>query len=594
MRSLISSSTTSSSRTTPTPTLARPRRQSQSNSYPSYSHSTNSTTSRAAPASAPLARPASRQSTVPTASSGLVVRRKPSAGILTTTTAANGARETRLRETRLRFPLRSRDHHATAVKAAPNPTVRPLMRSTTTPRPKMASEKRPVMPTVARGGTHNNNNNNNNHHHTNRPPLTPKIATTRTNSTPQLPPSATLVSPVPNVLSSNITPRSGSRQSRVDSANSTPSHTPVAVQDPEPKFFHARDAQRQHQQPRQPLLTQQPRQPLLTQQPAFLYANGALPDRPAVPSQPSQDNNNNNNLLGKFVYANGTRDRSPPPTLVRASTSTLLTAAKLAPGRIATTVSSPGLLPCQQPTSPVKMSSYPGAKTVGSNRSSLATSPQPGAPPATRRTSGDLQLQVRVAASLGNTLAHSRNNSLTPAEPLAAPPPTSNPFPGLSGLTTTTHTATPTAAGFASLLQAADDFAESTAGDTPRHDDDDDDDDNGNDNHDDDNDNEDEDEDAAPLQSPATTKSPTQDKELSELVASARRERKVQDLQITNASLEAINRTLERQLRKQTAELRRYRRLSRSGPVRPERAKTVSRGEGAPGCLRAMPWGWMT
>jgi hypothetical protein len=52
---------------------------------------------------------------------------------------------------------------------------------------------------------------------------------------------------------------------------------------------------------------------------------------------------------------------------------------------------------------------------------------------------------------------------------------------------------------------------------------------------------------------------------VSELVANARRERKVQDLEITNASLEAINRTLERQLRKQTAELRRFRRLSRSG-----------------------------
>lgn len=50
-----------------------------------------------------------------------------------------------------------------------------------------------------------------------------------------------------------------------------------------------------------------------------------------------------------------------------------------------------------------------------------------------------------------------------------------------------------------------------------------------------------------------------------DLVANARRERKVQDLQITNASLEAINRTLERQLRKQTSELRRFKRLSRSG-----------------------------
>ncbi|KAL6876509.1 hypothetical protein J3F83DRAFT_759035 [Trichoderma novae-zelandiae] len=52
---------------------------------------------------------------------------------------------------------------------------------------------------------------------------------------------------------------------------------------------------------------------------------------------------------------------------------------------------------------------------------------------------------------------------------------------------------------------------------------------------------------------------------LSHLVLSARRERKVQDLEITNASLEAINRTLERQLRKQSAELRRFRRLSRAG-----------------------------
>lgn len=65
------------------------------------------------------------------------------------------------------------------------------------------------------------------------------------------------------------------------------------------------------------------------------------------------------------------------------------------------------------------------------------------------------------------------------------------------------------------------------------------------------------------VQSP--TKSVHSTDAVSELVANARRERKVQDLEITNASLEAINRTLERQLRKQTAELRRYRRLSRSG-----------------------------
>ena len=49
------------------------------------------------------------------------------------------------------------------------------------------------------------------------------------------------------------------------------------------------------------------------------------------------------------------------------------------------------------------------------------------------------------------------------------------------------------------------------------------------------------------------------------LAADARRERKVLDLEISNSSLLAINRTLEREMRKQTAELRRYRRLTSAG-----------------------------
>ncbi|KAL1956088.1 hypothetical protein VTO42DRAFT_7683 [Malbranchea cinnamomea] len=52
---------------------------------------------------------------------------------------------------------------------------------------------------------------------------------------------------------------------------------------------------------------------------------------------------------------------------------------------------------------------------------------------------------------------------------------------------------------------------------------------------------------------------------MSEMSANARHERKVLDLEISNSSLLAINRALERELRKQTAELRRFRRLSRSG-----------------------------
>ncbi|KAF2132044.1 hypothetical protein P153DRAFT_382936 [Dothidotthia symphoricarpi CBS 119687] len=52
---------------------------------------------------------------------------------------------------------------------------------------------------------------------------------------------------------------------------------------------------------------------------------------------------------------------------------------------------------------------------------------------------------------------------------------------------------------------------------------------------------------------------------MNELAANARRERKVLDLEISNSSLLAINRSLEKEVRKQKAELRRYRRLTLSG-----------------------------
>lgn len=52
---------------------------------------------------------------------------------------------------------------------------------------------------------------------------------------------------------------------------------------------------------------------------------------------------------------------------------------------------------------------------------------------------------------------------------------------------------------------------------------------------------------------------------MNELAANARRERKVLDLEISNSSLLAINRTLEREMRKQSAELRRFRRRSQPG-----------------------------
>lgn len=64
---------------------------------------------------------------------------------------------------------------------------------------------------------------------------------------------------------------------------------------------------------------------------------------------------------------------------------------------------------------------------------------------------------------------------------------------------------------------------------------------------------------SAPESAPSPTKS------VSELAADARRERKVLDLEISNSSLLAINSSLEREIRRQKAELKRFRRLSRAG-----------------------------
>jgi len=119
--------------------------------------------------------------------------------------------------------------------------------------------------------------------------------------------------------------------------------------------------------------------------------------------------------------------------------------------------------------------------------------------------------------SVHGTLSVSENHSLP-----------SSPIPVLEVVPTNSA-----ATGFSSLLQAAENFADEEV--------------------------------ASPESLDSPTKSISQEQQLADLVVSARRERKVQDLEITNASLEAINRTLERQLRKQTAEIRRYRRLSRSG-----------------------------
>jgi hypothetical protein len=78
----------------------------------------------------------------------------------------------------------------------------------------------------------------------------------------------------------------------------------------------------------------------------------------------------------------------------------------------------------------------------------------------------------------------------------------------------------------------------------------------------------------SPVKSPSSAATPFQ--RMDELANNARRERKVLDLEISNSSLMAINRQLEREMRKQKAELRRFRRLSRTGRFSMASARTVS------------------
>lgn len=157
----------------------------------------------------------------------------------------------------------------------------------------------------------------------------------------------------------------------------------------------------------------------------------------------------------------------------------------------------------------------------------LTSAPQLG-----RANSNDLR-RVSAEAAPRRVSGHSRSGSLVAEAPPApravvSTPPASSPLP--SPLTFSNP-----AISMASVLEAADELAGS------------------------------QDESESVASGLASPKSASGNDPLNELVANARRERKVQDLQITNASLEAINRTLERQLRKQTNELRRYKRLTRAG-----------------------------
>ena len=366
-------------------------------------------------------------------------------------------------------------------------------------------------------------------------PLMPTLSAAAANKTPSR--------AAPSKLPNNITPRSGSRKSRVDSTNTTPTSTannePLRLaHDPRPtvsfspavsengyksasssdsKFFFASDARPGQPPPR-------PNLPPKSSSSTFLYANG----EPIPPPLRSPPGSVTGSAIGeerstpKFFHANGTPDLAaspyfPPPR----PSSVLSSASRTASPRIGTLSPGGTTSPIQRPASPSKFSQY--APLSSRNTPSLP-SPAARPPPIGRGNSAGGIVSAR-RASIEAQKTHGR----TPSGDTKGPPARkisggssqelSAPLSPLNLVTTSLPTTTPEEAG------PQDDVPEA----------------------------------------PSPIKAGHSIEKMNELAAEARRERKVLDLEITNSSLEAINRTLEREMRKVTAELRRYRRLSRSG-----------------------------
>ncbi|KZL81575.1 hypothetical protein CI238_12754 [Colletotrichum incanum] len=529
----------------------------------------------------------------------------------------------------LRTPLRTRDQNVlnpsrptNAARAKPSPTPSPTSSasasasstptmppyekggSTTTRQPAMPSlsakamGRTPLTPKVAAkpspvvtplGRRRNDNSSNNNHH----PPPHANGGGARDD----------LTSPAPFLAATNITPRSGSRQSRVNSANTTPNGTPNPDRNewdrqptlepprrqvvtfsppssvssrndaPESKFFYASEAK-----PSQP--APQPKAQSKSMAPAqrgstFMYANGSAveknrPTSPGVgftpvlapslaPSLSPSIAPTPEPLSSKFFYANGAPNLQPGfrPSSAASGTGSVTSGS----GKLHRTSagSAGGFQMAQRPLSPNKPAQPPTSAPLLKSNSmpphtvgrAQMTSPPPLAPSShKRRTSTDTVSQVASyvgsEAPATDAMIMSRFMASQTSTPSEMPSPTAPSFFSQQPIT------------IASIIQAADDLEDEDSADESKDLDD--------------------------LHSP--TKS-SHGEPLNDMVLNARRERKVQDLEITNASLEAINRSLERQLRKQTAELRRYKRLSRSGRLSVPTSATSSRvpSETQPGGL---------
>ncbi len=380
-------------------------------------------------------------------------------------------------------------------------------------------------------------------------------------------------------LSTNITPRSGSRKTRISSTNTTPIGTPTGT--PELESRLPTEALSYGGGPPRPQLRSAYARPTVffsgsqvgggqerSQSQAsqnsqssskFFYASDVKPTTPAPAQKPRQLGHKRSGLLygkglgstsgystssgvntveersrSKFFHANGTPDAAshnslPPPTPSYSRAGSTVSSASLA--------QPPRLAQPKNPSRPVSLnkldnggSSYfpppkapsgqssPGHATLTISPESMSTVGAPANELPAPRLARSISGTHKKSLSIGRADVRSSTVSAIGSEIPAAREPV-----------------TPFIA--ASIPLPEDDTEDESVVDNATI--------------------------ASGLRSPVKAGNTLE--RMNELAAEARRERKVMDLEITNSSLAAINRTLEREMRKQKAELARYRRLSRSG-----------------------------
>jgi hypothetical protein len=282
------------------------------------------------------------------------------------------------------------------------------------------------------------------------------------------------------------------------------------------KFFYASEAR----SPPAPTPPTRPASLLLPKtSSSSSFLQGGRPDNRAA--QNESVTSNPTDSASKFFYANGVPDLPTPTTTSPASSGSF--------GRPGV-----GQAPHARPNSPTKhLAQMQGLRPPAPLSSSRSQVGALGASlVAKRRVSAEAVPRQGIHSRSGSAESTVATRITSPTPPRWPSGPSTPASPGVGQFQP--------AMTMASILQVAEELSEE----------------------------EDESDDGSDTSSHGEAQSPSKSAggaEANDLVANARRERKVQDLQITNASLEAINRTLERELKKQTSELRRFKRLSRSG-----------------------------